>query len=543
MSLSLRSKVVILIITLIILLTTTLSFLTGWRASGDFKKKVGISLADTAYQMNSRLDQYMWGRTGEVRVLSETPIIRHRGQRGEMERLLNKVKESYPAFSWIGVTDLDGIVLAATDGILVGQSLAKRPVYMEGIKREFIGDVHDAVLLKNLLPNPSGEAMKFVDISLPIRDDNNKVIGVLAAHLSWAWASQLEESMFQPLKDRKTEEIFIISRIDSTVLLGPKDMLGEKLELRSVQQAREGEMGWNVEYWPDGKEYITGFSSEDGYLDFKGLGWIILVRQPTEIAYNTVYRLQLFIWLIGGLFSVIFAIIGWGLAGFITKPLREFAKAADQLRFGGKVEISKYKGIKEVEILTESLTELVNSLSVAETELNKMEVVAYHDRLTGLPNRVGLDDFVMKAVKIAKRQENIIAVLYMDLDGFKKVNDTMGHLAGDLVLKEVARRLQENVRSGELVARLGGDEFIAILFVEKGNEQEVVGTIAARIITEINKPILVEGEKAMIGCSIGCAFWLGEKDIKNVIDAADKALYEVKKSGKNKVKFAPETIS
>lgn len=542
MSLSLRSKVVILIITLIILLTTILSFLTGLRVSEDFKTKVGISLGDTAYQMNSRLDQYMWGRTGEIRVLSETPVLKHRGQRGEMERLLNKVKESYPAFSWIGVTDLDGTVLAGTDGILVGQSIAKRPVYLEGIKGEFIGDVHDAILLAKLIPNPSGEPMKFVDISLPIKDDNNKVIGVLAAHLSWTWAAQLEEAMFRPLKDKNTEEIFIVSRIDNTVLLGPKDMLGQKLELGSVKEAQAGEMGWKLEYWPDGKEYITGFSSADGYLDFKGLGWIVLVRQPTEIAYNIVYRLQLFIWLIGGVFSAIFAMIGWGMAGFITKPLREFAKAADQLRFGGQVEIPKYKGIKEVEILTESLTELVSSLSVAETELNKMEVVAYHDRLTGLSNRVGLDDFVMKASKMAKGQGNIIAVLYMDLDGFKKVNDTMGHLAGDLVLKEVARRLQENVRTGELVARLGGDEFIAILFVEKEKHQEVASNIATRIITELNKPIFVDGGNAMIGCSIGCAFWLGERDIKNVIDVADKALYEVKKSGKNKVKFVEGII-
>ena len=522
---------------LIALLTITLSFLTGLRSSKDFKNKVGISLTDTSYQMTSRLDQYMWGRAGEIRILSEMPVIKKQGERAEIEHLLSKMKEIYPAFSWIGVTDLNGIVLAGTDGILVGQSLAKRPVYIEGIKGEFIGDVHDAVLLANLIPNPSGEPMKFVDISLPIKDDDNKIIGVLAAHLSWSWATQLEQSMFQPLKDRNTEEIFIVSRIDNTVLLGPKNMIGQKLELESVKQAQMGEMGWKSEYWPDGKEYITGFASGKGYLEFKGLGWIVLVRQPADIAYHIIYQLQLFIWIIGGVFSALFAIIGWGIAGSITKPLREFAKVADRLRFGGKVEIPRYKGIREVEILTESLNELVTSLSIAENELDKMEVIAHHDRLTGLPNRIGLDNFVAKASKRAERQGNVIAVLYMDLDEFKNVNDTMGHLAGDLVLKEVARRLQENIRAGEFVARLGGDEFIAMLFVEKEMKQETTSSIATRIIQEINKPISIDGRYANIGCSIGCAFLLNGSDIKDVIDLADKALYEVKKSGKNNIKF------
>lgn len=537
MSLSLRNKVVILIITLITLLTITLSFLTALRSSEDFKTKVGISLSDTAYQMNSRLDQYMWGRAGEFRLLSEMPVIKHHGQRVQIERQLNKMKKNYPAFSWIGVIDLDGIVLAATDGILVGQSLAKRPVYVEGIKGEFIGDVHDAVLLANIIPNPSGESMRFVDISLPIKDDDDKLIGILAAHLSWSWATQIEQSMFQPLKDRNIEEIFIVSHIDNTVLLGPKNMIGQKLELESVKQAQMGEMGWKSEYWSDGKEYITGFASGKGYLDFKGLEWIVLVRQPTDIAYSIIYQLQLFIWIIGGVFSALFAIIGWGAVGSITKPLREIAKVADRLRFGGKVEIPRYKGIREVEILTDSLNELVNTLSIAENELGKMEIIAHHDRLTGLPNRIGLDHFVVKASKIAKRQGHVIAVLYMDLDGFKNVNDTLGHLSGDLVLIEVARILQENIRAGEFVARLGGDEFVAMLFVEKEMKQEVTSSIAIRIIQEINKPIFLDSGNVNIGCSIGCAFWLDGSDIKDIIDLADKALYEVKKSGKNKVKF------
>lgn len=147
MSLSLRSRVVILIISIIIFLTAIVSILISIRASEDLKAEIGTNLSNTAYQMTDRLDQYMWGRAGEVRMLRELAEFKNLKNQTEMTRLLNKIKENYPAFAWIGVANLQGTVIASTDGVLTGQSIAKRPVFVEGIKDEFIGDVHDAVLL------------------------------------------------------------------------------------------------------------------------------------------------------------------------------------------------------------------------------------------------------------------------------------------------------------------------------------------------------------------------------------------------------------
>lgn len=534
---SLQNRVVILIVVIIVFLTTILSIIIGSRASTDVKMQVGISLSDTAYQMTSRLDQYMWGRSGEIRVLSETPLIK-RGKREETERLLNNLRDIYPAFSWIGITDIQGNVLAGTDGILVGQSLAKRPVYIEGMKGEFIGDVHDAVLLANLLPNPMGEPMKFVDVSFPVQDDKKQTIGVIAAHLSWEWARQIEESMFKILKERNSEEFFIVSRVDNVILLGPKELIGKKLEIDSVKRARSGEVGWAQEYWPDGNEYITGFAAGSGYLDFKGLGWIVLVRKPTAVAYGPVHELQLFIWLTGILFSGLFAIIGWGMTGNITKPLREIAKAADQLRFGGDIDVPQAKGIREIDILADSLRELIHAVSLREKELGKMEAMAFYDRLTNLPNRAGLEQFIKKSMSIFDDHSSLaIAVLYMDLDGFKKINDTFGHSAGDRVLKAVAQRLEKNIREGEIIARIGGDEFVGMLLVPKGREEAAIGAVAKRIIRDMNQPIPIEGANVTIGCSIGCTVWQKEIEIKEALAIADNALYAVKKSGKNQYKI------
>lgn len=534
---SFQNRIILLIIGIIVFLTAALSAVIGLRAGNDFKKEAGTALSNTAYQMASRLDQYMWGRTLEVRILSEIPLLKRQGDPSEVERLLNKLMENYPSSSWLGMTDSNGKVLAGTDGILVGQSLAKRPVYVEGIKGEFIGDVHDAVLLANLLPNPTGEPMKFVDISVPIKDYENKTIGVLVAHLSWKWASQLEQGMFKMLKDRAQEEIFIVSQLDNVVLLGPKEMLGKKLELESVKKAQAGEVSWVQEYWPDGKEYITGFAFGSGYLDFKGLGWTVLVRKPIDVAYVTVYRLQIFIWSIGIFFTLIFAMIGSGMAGSIAKPLREIAKAADQLRFGGTVKVPGHKGIKELEIVADSLRELIQTVSERDSQLRQMENMAFYDRLTGLQNRLGLEKFMENAQTfIDEHQDFLMVILYMDLDGFKSVNDTYGHQAGDVVLKEVARRLKGNIREGELAVRIGGDEFVAILLAEKGKEQVTAGKVAKRIIDDINMPILIEKNKVTVGCSVGCTFWSGGAELKEAMETADKALYIVKKAGKNQYK-------
>ncbi|HWR29517.1 MAG TPA: sensor domain-containing diguanylate cyclase [Negativicutes bacterium] len=539
MSWSLQRKAVILIIGLVVLLAAGLSTIIGWRSGEDFKQQVGDSLAETAHLMSSRLDQYMWGRRIEVRMLGELSEFKSGKNAVEAQRVLELLRTKAPSFSWIGVTDQEGRVWAATDRILVGQSIAQRPVYTEGMKGEFIGDVHDAVLLATLLPNPDGEPVKFVDISLPVTDSAGQPTGVLAAHLSWKWAEQLEESMFQPMQERRQGEIFVISSQDYSVLLGPKKLMGKKLELESIRRAQNGQTGWVQEEWPDQGAFITGFDRSDGYLDYPGLGWIVLVRQPLAVAHAASNRLQWFIWLAAGLFAVIFAGVGGLLFRAVTQPIAEIAKTADRLRFGSKEEFTTPKGIREIEVLADSLRELVHSLSVCEIDVSQLEGIAYKDRLTNLPNRIGLDAFLSKAqARVLRNSEQVLAILYMDLDGFKAINDTLGHAAGDLVLQETAKRLQNCLRAEEIVARIGGDEFIAVLFVEAGKEKETIGAIATRIIQEVNALIEIDPVTTAVGCSIGCAFWTGTEDLAIVIKQADAAMYQVKKTGKNKYEFA-----
>ncbi|MFA9558213.1 diguanylate cyclase domain-containing protein [Evansella sp. AB-rgal1] len=528
---SMRTRLSIIFMLVVIILITIVSVGIGQRSIKELETEVGNSLGEVAYITGEILDQYMWSRYGEVNTLSQLEALKGPHNFKEIASLLNNLQSNIPSFSWIGFTDKDGVVRAATGDILKGMDISARPVYLEALDSTFIGDVHEAVLLAELLPNPTGETMKFVDISTPIYDNNHHFIGVLAAHLSWEWVKEVEEAMINTLKNRSDIEFFIVSKEDNIVLLGPEKMVGQSLQVKSISSAKENMNGWNMEEWDDGNYYLTGYVLTNGYKNYPGLEWTILVRQPTKVAYAPAKQLQKEIIIYGLLLAVLFAMVGWFVAGQVSKPLNKITRIADNIKNGDTVDIPKYKGIKEIEILSDSLRNLVTSLTKTETDLVKMEDLAHQDNLTKLPNRTALTTYLEQATT----KVTSLTLLYIDLDGFKLVNDTLGHDAGDKLLIEVSSRLKQSVRSDEMIARVGGDEFIIVLTF--CNDAKIVGE---RIISMINKPISIDGEIVSVGCSIGRAIWTQDRNIEDVIKRADQALYNAKRNGKNQIYFSEE---
>lgn len=544
MKINLRTYVAFIFAIIIFALTTVLSITISKYSSNTIKREIGNNLSTTAFNMADKLDSFMWSRIGEIQVLSQIKDINTPEDLQTAQTLLNQLQASIPVFSWIGLTDANGKILVATNRILEGADISMRPVYQEGIKNLFVGDVHNAVLLANLLPNPSGEPLQFVDISVPLVSQNGNKNGVLAAHLSWEWSRQVHEEIVQPLKDElKGAEIFVVSQNDNTVLLGPDDMIGMPLHLDSVRYAREGKNSWLLEEWPDGKRYLSGYGIGNGYQDYNGLGWTVIVRIPEEVAFTPVENLKKSIMAIGTIAAIFFAIIGWLLAGFISKPLQEISTAAHRLRLGHNVKIPYYTRIEDLELLSSSLRELVESLLVSESNLGKMENLAHHDLLTGLGNRVALDHFLKENASIERHKENAFALLYMDLDGFKKVNDTYGHEAGDKLLQLAATRLKNSLRTEDTIFRLGGDEFLVILSSSSRSAEKVAAMVANKLIKKLNEPFLISDIQLEIGCSIGIAIWPNhDLDPFTVIRYADEALYISKKTGKNKYSFRDDLI-
>jgi diguanylate cyclase (GGDEF)-like protein/PAS domain S-box-containing protein len=163
----------------------------------------------------------------------------------------------------------------------------------------------------------------------------------------------------------------------------------------------------------------------------------------------------------------------------------------------------------------------------------QLERIAHYDALTGIPNRMLLADRMQQGLAQAKREKKLIAVCYLDLDGFKPINDTHGHDAGDQVLVEVAKRISNSVRSGDTVARLGGDEF-AVLLLGLDSIQECTATLT-RVLDAINKPILVKEQICTVSASMGVSIYpLDDEDTDILLRHADQAMYNAKRAGKNR---------
>jgi diguanylate cyclase (GGDEF)-like protein len=202
------------------------------------------------------------------------------------------------------------------------------------------------------------------------------------------------------------------------------------------------------------------------------------------------------------------------------------------LQGGAKDFVSKPFDLTEVLMRVHNMLE-VRLLHEASRNYGKMlEALALNDPLTGLANRRLLDDRMSMALVHARRNKSAWAVVYLDLDGFKQINDTLGHGVGDVLLKMVAERLVATVREEDTVARLGGDEFILALWHVSGIDYAAM--VASRAIEALSQPYIIDGTTVSITASAGVGIYPDHgKDAETLMKSADLALYEAKSAGKN----------
>ena len=220
-----------------------------------------------------------------------------------------------------------------------------------------------------------------------------------------------------------------------------------------------------------------------------------------------------------------------GAADYITKPLN--IKIARQ-RIRNLLERESLR--QEVEAYRDHLEELVQArtlaLSVAEVQVKALEDVAYYDPLTGAPNRRLLIDRLSQVLAHERRTVQPIAVCYFDLDGFKPINDALGHDAGDQLLRELTQRLRGILREYDTLARVGGDEFVLVLC---NLEQEAeCYDIIERVLATIQIPFIIKEQSVTVSASLGVTLYPhDESTTGDLIRHADQAMYKAKQSGKN----------
>lgn len=260
--------------------------------------------------------------------------------------------------------------------------------------------------------------------------------------------------------------------------------------------------------------------------------WFLVSAISTSEALGTVERLRRFL-LHNTFITIILLIVVMAIVVPLSlRPLTKAKRQADRMSRGlVPLEPLPGAGKGEVGVLISAFNRLLDKLKEQQAELSR---AAHHDSLTGLPNRRLLADRIKTALATARRQNTRIALLFMDLDEFKPINDTLGHEAGDKVLQLVARRLQASVRETDSVARLGGDEFV-ILMTNLGDDAlTVTEHLADKIMTAIKAPFELDGSTYQIGTSIGAAVGDGNQTEAGLMRLADNLMYEAKAAGRGR---------
>jgi diguanylate cyclase (GGDEF)-like protein len=568
---SLRSRIAVCLALVIFAVTVILGGLIGNSSISQLRDRIGQSLATDASRIAERLNSEMAARARELDLLAALgplgdtaslrpppvarPPLPNPPALERVTALLDSLKRSSPAYVWIALTDPQGRVLAATDPASVGADVSTRASFREGLRGRANREPVGATTARNG-PAPSEET-RVMELAHPIRGADGSVLAMVVAQIGWKWATNLATGALTPDEEGVVRrELYLISNQD-TVLIGPPGTFGEKLAPPSVARARAGFYGWTLETWPDGKTYLTGAAFAAGEGQYPGPGsqemrWTVLVREEMATAFAPAYQLRDTILILGGGLGLAFAVVGWMLAGWITSPLKQIANAAERLRQGDDVELPRIHGPAEIDSLSTSLRALVATLTRKQVALDEMEELALHDPLTGLLNRNGLRKHLQREMLAARAAGTSLLVLICDLDGFKGVNDRLGHAVGDQLLGQVATRLATAVRPGDVVARLGGDEFMLSLRAQDGAADPAAREVARRALMAVKAPYSLSGHPVQIGCSLGGAAWpeqaeeggaIDSMGLDGIMEKADAALYLVKRGGKGRLMIHGESLS
>ena len=553
---SLRMQIALVFGTLVVGLSVLLSLGFGELLKHRIQRDAGNSLQVVAENAGKLLALGLMQRSLEAEVMASAEVVWSKGlDSAEAQHMLARSQAMQPTNVWIGVADAQGVVRNATNGLLVGQSVAQRPWFQHGLQGVHVGDVHAAQLLESLLPpTATGGPHRFVDFAAPIRIGPTTV-GVFAIHGSWQWTREVLESLTPASSDESALELFIFDR-QGTLIFAPGGRTevmraaGQRLpEGIQINNNRDG--GGNtqttVARWQDGKRYLTAATQLQPRNAASDLGWRIVARQPVELAFaeaDDTVQLALAIGLVAALFA---SALAWLAARRLSVDLYALADAASGVEAGRPgSDIPAMQSSREVQQLSQSLGRMTHHLLAAREAMEEkvrlrtleleaanraLDLQARTDALTGVLNRRGFETQMAFAVALARRSSRPLSLITVDVDHFKRVNDTHGHEAGDEVLRRLARTLESRLRGSDVVARLGGEEFVALLPDTDLNGAQSIAQALVTAMAEQQDPVV-----GTITVSAGVATMRGAEDNgAAMLRRGDAALYEAKGQGRNRV--------
>lgn len=328
-------------------------------------------LQQLSWQMRDALDRGLNNAVDTMQLVSQLSEVKNSNDPQTLRALFDQIKINFPDYAWIGLADNDGKVIAASTGMLEGQNVSQRPWFQQGKNGLVSNDYHPAVLLEKLLPYSTRE-WRFVDVSLPVRRDDQTVRGVLAVHLSWQWARKLASDLLIPTDNQYMVEVLIV-RADGLIIRGPDYLEETTIDQSSFKMAQSGLTGSVTEQWPDGRYYLTSYTRTGLNTDYPSPRWSVLIRQPKAFALSDFAELERRILLTGALIAFLLVVISVWLARRLAKPLDQLSAAILQRRRGNfSHEIPITDGYHEVHLLSTTLSEMVTREQQQVTRLHTL---------------------------------------------------------------------------------------------------------------------------------------------------------------------------
>ncbi len=541
---SLRSHLTLWFAGLSLLTLLSVGFYVGHIATEQMKQASGNALLNTARSAASLLGEQLRERQLEVYLLSRAPHL----ERGDLDNpaILKSMQlrtQARAEYAWMGVTDAEGKVHQAVNDLLVGQSVQQRPWFQAGLRGEYTGDPHEAVLLAKMLPGlPNGEPLRFIDFAAPIRNVDGQVIGVLGAHAHWSWVTRIVESAAFSHKNSMPDIEALIIDHDGKVLY-PEALVGQQLATNTKGQG-----------WTAGNGFLTSVVSVPTPSS-TALSWSIAVRQPLETALQPARLLMYKLLILGVFAAIVFGLVAYYLALYLSRPIEQLARSARQVQNNQPgAQFPLEHPVLEIAQLGQSIDAMTQSLLGKERELQEANAsleatvaqrtaalmqanaellsLATHDGLTGVYNRRRFDEKLTEYTLLFRRTGRPFALLLIDADHFKRINDTHGHAVGDEVLQQLAQLIQSSLRTTDFVARYGGEEFAVLLpEIAKPDTPEVVAEKIRAAVAEAD--FSVAGD-VTVSIGVGLAD-PADNNHSALIKRADQQLYQAKAAGRNQV--------
>ena len=512
-----RGQILVLAVLAALIPSLSISLIAYAQSRRALTEKITQELVTTGSQAGREADVWLKERLYDLRVFANSSVVSEtvarRGQAGHIVEYLNSVRARF--------ADYEELQLVGANTELIASSVRRAsPVRLpEGWEKTFGSS-------RSLVGEPywDEKAQKMIVIlGVPVVQADGRIAGALVARANFAELTQV----LRVFSARSVAHVYLATARGALIAdsrSGPAERKTNDLAPRVADRLLAADGGVVEHHGIDGIEVLASAQR------LSQAAWLAVADMPVADAYRQAIRLRNVTFLVIGVLLAVIAVVAYWLAALIARPLRRLTGAAAQVSAGDLPAELPAGGAGEVGYLTQVFNTMVESLRKHHDELERLSTT---DTLTGLSNRRHLMNLLTQEIERAKRAAQAFSILMLDVDHFKKYNDSHGHQTGDEVLARVGAVLRNSIRPYDCAARYGGEEFLVMLSATSLDR-------AKESAERIRKQVRAEPfEGGPLTISIGVAEYPSQGDTaESVIGQADAALYEAKRAGRDRVMCA-----